>query len=133
VKITKGALQVFPALALLYVGQKAWIAEWIDTLPVLKTQGFLLRLKQTLFHPWRIPASQSGLTALAASSPPGGRDQLRPGCSAVRATTEGSPAETDAYLLGVAIDKKGKLAPIHRAVVALLPEKGPKRDRLVVT
>src|SRR5216683_1747939 len=39
---------------------------------------------------------------------------------------------TDAYLLGLAIHKKGKLATMDRAVVALLPEKSPERDRVVV-
>jgi toxin-antitoxin system PIN domain toxin len=39
---------------------------------------------------------------------------------------------TDAYLLGLAIHKKGKLATMDRAFVALLPEKSPERDHLVV-
>jgi predicted nucleic acid-binding protein len=39
---------------------------------------------------------------------------------------------TDAYLLGLAIHKKGKLATMDRAVAALLPEKSPERDRVVV-
>ena len=35
---------------------------------------------------------------------------------------------TDAYLLGLAIRKKGKLATMDRAVLALLPEKSRERD-----
>lgn len=35
---------------------------------------------------------------------------------------------TDAYLLGLAIHKKGKLATMDRAVLALLPEKSRERD-----
>lgn len=39
---------------------------------------------------------------------------------------------TDAYLLGLAIKKKGKLATMDRAVQALLSEKDPKRDFVIV-
>ena len=35
---------------------------------------------------------------------------------------------TDAYLLGLAIHKKGKLATMDRAVLALLPENSRERD-----
>ena len=35
---------------------------------------------------------------------------------------------TDAYLLGLAIRKKGKLATMDRGVLALLPEKSRERD-----
>jgi toxin-antitoxin system PIN domain toxin len=35
---------------------------------------------------------------------------------------------TDAYLLGLAIHKKGKLATMDQAVLALLPEKNRERD-----
>lgn len=45
---------------------------------------------------------------------------------------KGHQQVTDAYLLGLAIHKKGKLATMDRAVVALLPEKSRERDRLVV-
>jgi toxin-antitoxin system PIN domain toxin len=39
---------------------------------------------------------------------------------------------TDAYLLGLAIHKKGKLATMDRAVLALLPEKSPERDVVAI-
>jgi uncharacterized protein len=39
---------------------------------------------------------------------------------------------TDAYLLGLAIHKKGKLATMDRAVMALRPEKSHARNHLVV-
>ena len=39
---------------------------------------------------------------------------------------------TDAYLLGLAIHKKGKLATMDRAVRALLPEKSPERAFVAV-
>jgi toxin-antitoxin system PIN domain toxin len=45
---------------------------------------------------------------------------------------KGHQQVTDAYLLGLAIHKKGKLATMDRAVAALLPEKSHERDRLVV-
>ncbi len=35
---------------------------------------------------------------------------------------------TDAYLLGLAIHRKGKLATLDRSVLALLPERSPERD-----
>lgn len=39
---------------------------------------------------------------------------------------------TDAYLLGLAIKKKGKLVTMDRAVRGLLPEKRPERDFVIV-
>ena len=39
---------------------------------------------------------------------------------------------TDAYLLGLAIHKRGKLATMDRAVRTLLPEKSPERDFVVL-
>jgi toxin-antitoxin system PIN domain toxin len=39
---------------------------------------------------------------------------------------------TDAYLLGLAIHKKGKLVTMDRAIRALLPDKSPERDFAVV-
>jgi toxin-antitoxin system PIN domain toxin len=45
---------------------------------------------------------------------------------------KGHQQVTEAYLLGLAIHKKGKLATMDRAVVALLPEKSHERDHLVV-
>ncbi|HWX77733.1 MAG TPA: TA system VapC family ribonuclease toxin [Candidatus Acidoferrales bacterium] len=39
---------------------------------------------------------------------------------------------TNAYLLGLAMHKKGKLATMDRAVRALLPVKSPERDFLIV-
>ncbi len=39
---------------------------------------------------------------------------------------------TDAYLLGLAMHKKGKLATMDRAVRALLPDKSPEGDFLIV-
>ena len=39
---------------------------------------------------------------------------------------------TDAYLLGLAIHKRGKLATVDRAVRALLPDKNPERDFAVL-
>jgi hypothetical protein len=35
---------------------------------------------------------------------------------------------TDAYLLGLAMHKKGKLATTDRAILALLPEKSRDRE-----
>ena len=39
---------------------------------------------------------------------------------------------TDAYLLGLAMHKKGKLATMDRAVRALLPDRSPESDFLIV-
>jgi toxin-antitoxin system PIN domain toxin len=39
---------------------------------------------------------------------------------------------TDAYLLGLAIHKRGKLATTDRAVRTLLPDKNPERDFVVL-
>ena len=39
---------------------------------------------------------------------------------------------TDAYLLGLAIHKKGKLVTMNRGVRMLLPEKSPERDFVVL-
>ena len=39
---------------------------------------------------------------------------------------------SDAYLLGLVIHKKGKLATLDRGVLALLPENSPERNRVVV-
>jgi hypothetical protein len=39
---------------------------------------------------------------------------------------------SDAYLLGLVIHKKGKLATLDRAVLSLLPEKSPERKRVEV-
>jgi len=39
---------------------------------------------------------------------------------------------TDAYLLGLAIHKQGKLATLDRAVLALLAEDSPERERVEV-
>jgi hypothetical protein len=39
---------------------------------------------------------------------------------------------SDAYLLGLVIHKKGMLATMDRAVSALLPEKSPERERIVI-
>lgn len=39
---------------------------------------------------------------------------------------------TDAYLLGLAMNKKGKLATLDRAVRALLPGKSPESDFVIV-
>jgi len=39
---------------------------------------------------------------------------------------------TDAYLLGLAIHKKGKLVTMNRGVRTLLPEKSPERDFVVL-
>lgn len=35
---------------------------------------------------------------------------------------------TDAYLLGLAIHKKGRLATLDRALLSLLPERSEERD-----
>jgi hypothetical protein len=39
---------------------------------------------------------------------------------------------SDAYLLGLAIHKGGKLATLDRAVVALLPPESPHRQRVEI-
>jgi uncharacterized protein len=39
---------------------------------------------------------------------------------------------SDAYLLGLAIHKRGKLATLDRAILSLLPDKSPNRDRIAV-
>lgn len=39
---------------------------------------------------------------------------------------------SDAYLLGLAIHRRGKLATLDRAIWSLLPEKSPNRDRIAV-
>jgi hypothetical protein len=39
---------------------------------------------------------------------------------------------SDAYLLGLAIHKKGKLATMDQAVLALLPPDSPHRDRVEI-
>jgi uncharacterized protein len=45
---------------------------------------------------------------------------------------EGHQQVTDAYLLGLTIHKKGKLATLDRGVLALLPNRSPERDVVVV-
>jgi toxin-antitoxin system PIN domain toxin len=45
---------------------------------------------------------------------------------------EGHQQVTDAYLLGLAIHKKGKLVTMDRGVRTLLPEKSPDRDFVVL-
>jgi toxin-antitoxin system PIN domain toxin len=39
---------------------------------------------------------------------------------------------SDAYLLGLAIHRKGMLVTLDRAILSLLPEKSPQRERMVV-
>jgi hypothetical protein len=39
---------------------------------------------------------------------------------------------TDAYLLGLALHKKGKLATLDQSILALLPEKSQERDSIAV-
>jgi toxin-antitoxin system PIN domain toxin len=39
---------------------------------------------------------------------------------------------SDAYLLGLVIHKRGKLATLDRAISSLLPEKSPNREGIVV-
>ena len=39
---------------------------------------------------------------------------------------------SDAYLLGLAIHRKGKLATLDRGVLTLLPERSPERSRVVI-
>jgi toxin-antitoxin system PIN domain toxin len=39
---------------------------------------------------------------------------------------------TDAYLLGLALHKKGKLVSLDRGILDLLPEKGMERDLVMV-
>ena len=39
---------------------------------------------------------------------------------------------SDAYLLGLAIHREGKLATLDRAVLTLLQEKSPDRERVVI-
>ena len=39
---------------------------------------------------------------------------------------------SDAYLLGLAIHKRGKLATLDRAVLALLPERSPEREKVTL-
>ena len=56
------------------------------------------------------------------------RDSLKP---FVRKLA-GHQQVTDAYLLGLAIHKKGKLATMDRAVRTLLPDKSPERDFVVL-
>jgi toxin-antitoxin system PIN domain toxin len=45
---------------------------------------------------------------------------------------QGHQQVTDAYLLGLAIHKKGKLGTMDRAVVELLPDKSLERNLVVV-
>jgi predicted nucleic acid-binding protein len=45
---------------------------------------------------------------------------------------EGHQQVTDAYLLGLAMHKKGKLATMDRGVLALLPNKSPERDLVAI-
>ena len=39
---------------------------------------------------------------------------------------------SDAYLLGLAIHKKGKLATLDRSLLSLLPERSPHRELVTV-
>jgi|SRR5581483_2310025 len=39
---------------------------------------------------------------------------------------------SEAYLLGLAIHNRGKFVTLDRAILSLLPEKNPNRDRIVV-
>lgn len=39
---------------------------------------------------------------------------------------------SDAYLLGLAIHRKGKLATLDRTVLTLLPERSSERERVVI-
>ncbi len=45
---------------------------------------------------------------------------------------EGHQQVTDAYLLGLAMHKRGRLATMDRGILALLPNKGPERDLVTV-
>jgi uncharacterized protein len=45
---------------------------------------------------------------------------------------EGHQQVTDAYLLGLAMHKRGSLATMDRGILALLPNKSPERDLVVV-
>lgn len=45
---------------------------------------------------------------------------------------EGHNQVTDAYLLGLALHKKGRLVSLDRGVLQLLPEKGMERDLVVL-
>jgi toxin-antitoxin system PIN domain toxin len=51
-------------------------------------------------------------------------DALEP----LKARLAGHQQVTDAYLLGLAIHKKGKFATLDRAISSLLPEKSRERD-----
>jgi len=55
-------------------------------------------------------------------------DSLKPSSP----TLIGHQQVTDAYLLGLAIHKKGKFVTMDRGVRALLPEKSPERDFVVL-
>ena len=45
---------------------------------------------------------------------------------------EGHQQVTDAYLLGLAMHKRGRLATMDRGILALLPNKSPERDLVTV-
>jgi toxin-antitoxin system PIN domain toxin len=45
---------------------------------------------------------------------------------------EGHQQVTDAYLLGLAMHKRGRLATMDRGVLALLPNKSPERDLVAI-
>lgn len=44
----------------------------------------------------------------------------------------GHPQVTDAYLLGLTIEKKGKFVTLDRGVRTLLPDRSPERDSVVL-
>lgn len=76
-----------------------------------------------------------GIRNLGVCTENGRRANLRSGVSAIWPLSErvqGHQQVTDAYLLGLAMHKKGKLGTMDRTVVELLPDKGLERNLVVM-
>jgi len=116
------------------------VKEWLGrnaneawaTCPLTQT-AFVRILSNPSFSPHALAPSDAVTLLQAYLSHPAHKfwpdeigfvDALEP----LKARLAGHQQVTDAYLLGLAIHKKGKFATLDRAISSLLPEKSRERD-----